>query len=133
MNNSCLDRVRCVLFLVNIVMFICFGTLLSFCIYVLSGGPKVYYSELSIVIAILAFLIFSTLIGCCGSGQKNRCMLASHITIMLLFLVANVGGIVYLFGFYGVSSGSPADLQNGELELLTRGLYMSITSMVGLR
>ena len=66
-----------------------------------------YFSLLLILMVIFGFLVLFTFLGCCGSACQNRCMLGSHVIILFVFLGANVGGIIYLFAFYGVPYGSP--------------------------
>ena len=70
-----------------------------------------FFSLLLILIVLFAFLVIFTFLGCCGSACQNRCMLGSHVIILFVFLGANVGAIIYLFAFYGVSYGNPKGIK----------------------
>jgi len=143
MNKCCLDLVKFILFLVNFKALVWVGCGLAVCIYVLveserllgfiihpnfhpDNSTAIYFSLLLILIVLFAFLVIFTFLGCCGSACQNRCMLGSHVIILFVFLGANIGAIIYLFAFYGVSYGSPKDLQNGEIEMFTEELRRSI-------
>ena len=83
------------------------------------------FSLLLILIVLFAFLVIFTFLGCCGSACQNRCMLGSHVIILFVFLGANIGGIIYLFAFYGVSYGSPKGKFDRENEIYVRFPYHS--------
>ena len=100
----------------------------------LKPAPKVFFANklmiyfifslLLILIVLFAFLVIFTFLGCCGSACQNRCMLGSHVIILFVFLGANIGGIIYLFAFYGVSYGSPKGKFEREIDIYMRFPYL---------
>jgi len=73
-----------------------------------------------IVIGLFTFLAIFACCGCCGACAKNNCMLGTFIAILLIFLSANVTGIVFLYKDFG-----------GEVPALKDQLKRTINEDIG--
>lgn len=135
MFRCCLDLVKFVLFIVNFAAFVVVGLALAGSIYTLIEPEKVigiavepvintsqpiknsiYFILIVTAISLFGFLFLFTFLGCCGAACKNRCMLGSFIIFLMVFLAANVAGIIYIYVEYN----------NGEVDALKQELKKTI-------
>jgi len=74
-----------------------------------------------IIIGLFTFLAIFACCGCCGACVKNNCMLGTFIAILVIFLSANVTGIVFTY-----------NLSDGEVPFLKDQLKRSIEEDFGI-
>lgn len=117
--RCCVDLVRFVLFLANLLSCLAFIALISGTVYVLLRGEDtflgqriepdlnasnptaIYFTIIIIVLVVAAFLTLFTFLGCCGTAYKSSCMIGSFIVILFVLFGGSVGGLVFLHYQYG--------------------------------
>lgn len=131
MFRCCLDLVKFILFIVNFAAFVVVSLVLAGAIYTLLEpykvlgfhvphnleNPTIWFILLISAVSLFGFLVLFTFLGCCGAACKNRCMLGSFIIILMVFLGANIAGIVYVYVAFP---------NTGEIGALSKGAQLSM-------
>lgn len=117
--RCCVDLVRFVLFLANLLSCLGFIALISGTVYVLLRGEDtfigqriepdlnvgnptaIYFTIIIIILVVSSFLTLFTFLGCCGTAYKSSCMIGSFIVILFVLFGGSVGGLIFLHYQYG--------------------------------
>ncbi|XP_038676062.1 leukocyte surface antigen CD53-like [Scyliorhinus canicula] len=106
MAQECLKILKCMLFVFNLIFWICGCVILGLGIYLLtlnnygallSSLPSLSIANVLIVVGTVTMVV--AFLGCMGAIKENKCLLLSFFTLLLLILLIEVTAAIILF-FY---------------------------------
>ena len=107
--TGCGNLIRFFLFLLNSVFSLGFSALAGATAYLLvnldrffsaptdsAGGARSYHLVVLVILLLFASLALLACLGCCGPAAKSACLMKTFTALLVLFICATLGGLVFL-------------------------------------